>query len=53
MTDMAREHVVRAAEALIKARQHGNLARSREQNLEQALESAVKRYWAAKPSQSE
>jgi hypothetical protein len=44
--DLSAEHVVRAAEALIAARETFNVSSSREQALQEALKSAIQRYWA-------
>jgi hypothetical protein len=46
MTDDAREAVVRAALALVRARQTEGLPRARVQELERVLEAAARRYWA-------
>lgn len=46
MSDSPRDEVVRAALALVRARQVDGLPRARVQELERALEAAARRYWA-------
>jgi len=47
VSDSPREDVLRAALALVRARQNAGLPRARVQELERALEAAARRYWAA------
>jgi len=47
VSDSPREDVLRAALALVRARQAESLPRARVQELERALEAAARRYWAA------